>query len=129
MALSFALVRDVYKYRITQPLKSLYPHKPIDLREVTEVLIHNMLVLEFGNVTIETIRNEHRRIVKPCISRRSTQQDPLIRPCDLIECLHPRPRPHKTLLIEDKERISDICILLDVVPAVYVNLTHPLRPL
>ena len=121
VSLGMTLVRHVDQ-KAVPPLDHL-PHTQIslDLRVLAVGRVDDVVALELSPVLDEPVGDEQRNIVLPLVTRRGTEHDPSVVFGDLEERLHPGPRTHQTLLIKYEERSDLVLILVDVVPAVYVD--------
>lgn len=115
---SVPLVRHFHQNLLAQPDEFVDTDVPIHLRELRVVVVDHVFPLERGTVLVEPIRNEHRYIVEPRISRCCTQQDPVIPLRNPEETLRPCATPNQTLLIEYEEAVLSVLVLPDVVPRV-----------
>lgn len=88
-----------------------------------------MFLSELGDVTVISVGDEYRRVVKPSIAWCSRKQDPTIPSRNLDKGLDPCSGSDDTLFVEYKESSLHICVLPNVVPAVYGQLACETNPL
>src|SRR5436190_158954 len=89
-----------------------------DLGEPSEGGVYHVLTYELSTVLVESVSNEHRDIIHPCVPRGSTKKYPVVVLSDLLESANPGSRTNKPLLIKYEEGTFYVLVLLDVVPAV-----------
>ena len=81
-----------------------------------------MLLVEVRAVPVEPVSEKHRNVIHPCVARCCGQEDPFVVLRDLEETLDPYSLTDHPLLVEYKERVLDVGVLRDAVPAVDHNL-------
>lgn len=106
------------------PLQLVFTDVAFDLGILREPAVHRVLPAELRDVLVPAVGDEHRRVVRPRITRGGAQENPRVRLSDLVEVLHPSARPHQPLLIKDEELVLAIDIVTDLVPALYLNPVH-----
>src|SRR5690348_12781304 len=90
----------------------------VHLRKACVRVVYHMMSLKFGTILVEPICNEHGDIVQPRISRCRTEKYPVIILRYLQERLCPWTAANETLLIKNKESVTDVLILVNIVPTV-----------
>ena len=105
------IIADLRQSILTDPL--------VNLRILAPTGIYRVHLLELTFVLVEPIGDEHGHVVAPRVSRSRGQQYPSVMLGDLEERLGPRTIADDTLLVEYKERVLDIGVLLDVVPRIH----------
>ena len=122
LGLSLAMKVHVYKDSFSEPNKLSRVNVTVNLWEGAISRVNDMLLIELGSISIESIGDEDGDVVAPRISRCRREKDPGIVLCDFEEGLDPGSVPNDTLLIEDEEGIFNLRILFNIVPRIDYDL-------
>lgn len=118
MACCVLLVRHIDENLVTPSDKFSYLSVTLDLVVTPSPARNDVIFLELRKVLDESVSAEDRYVVKPVVTWRSAEHDPLVSRGNLVERLDPSTGSNQSLLVEDEERILYLLILLDVFPGV-----------
>lgn len=96
-------------------------NESINFGKLAESIEDDVFLEELGSVSVEAIGNEYWDVIKPRITWSCAKEYPRVLLCDFDKRFRPGPRPHEPLFVKDEERILDLRVFLDVVPAVDGN--------
>jgi len=77
-----------------------------------------MFSRELRTVPVESIPDEYRYIIHPCIPRGSRKKNPVVTLGNLLEGSNPLSRSNQPLLVKHEKCILYVLVLFDVVPAI-----------
>lgn len=78
-----------------------------------------MFANERRAILVETVGKKHRDVVKPCVTRSGTKQDPLVLLGDVDEAFDPCSVSDDSLFVEDEEGVLNIVVPPEIVPRIH----------